>query len=35
MFPQTIENIQAFLAGDPVRVINAAVLDRPNLRKPA
>ena len=26
---------EAFLAGDPVRVINTAVLDRPNLRKPA
>jgi phosphoglycerate dehydrogenase-like enzyme len=32
MFGQTLENIQAFLAGDPVRVINPAVLESPALR---
>jgi phosphoglycerate dehydrogenase-like enzyme len=32
MFANTVENIEAFLAGDPVRVINPAVLERPNLR---
>jgi phosphoglycerate dehydrogenase-like enzyme len=32
MFIQAVENIQAFLAGDPVRVINADVLESPNLR---
>jgi hypothetical protein len=32
MFANTIENIQTFLVGDPVRVINPEVLDRGNLR---
>jgi phosphoglycerate dehydrogenase-like enzyme len=32
MFGQTLENIQAFLAGDPVRVINPTVLENPALR---
>ncbi len=32
MFANTIENIQTFAAGDPVRVINPAVLESPNLR---
>ncbi len=35
MFAESIENIQAWLAGDPVHVINKEVLERPNLRKPA
>jgi phosphoglycerate dehydrogenase-like enzyme len=33
MFANAIENIQTFLAGDPVRVINPAVLDSPTLRR--
>jgi phosphoglycerate dehydrogenase-like enzyme len=33
MFAHVIENIQSYLAGDPVRVINPAVLESPNLRK--
>ena len=33
MFSNAIENIQTWLQGDPSRVINAAVLDKPNLRK--
>ncbi len=32
MFTESIENIQAWLAGDPVHVINKDVLERPNLR---
>ncbi|MEA2638668.1 MAG: hypothetical protein QOF51_62 [Chloroflexota bacterium] len=32
MFAHTVENVQAFLAGDPVRVINPKVLDSPKLR---
>jgi phosphoglycerate dehydrogenase-like enzyme len=32
MFAQTLENIQAFLAGDPVRVINPKVLESSSLR---
>jgi phosphoglycerate dehydrogenase-like enzyme len=32
MFADSIENIQMFLSGDPVRVINPAVLESPNLR---
>src|SRR5437773_12514535 len=35
MFGQAVENIQSWLEGDPVRIINSAVLDRPNLRKGA
>ena len=34
MFANAVENIQTWLAGDPTRIINPAVLDRPNLRKP-
>jgi hypothetical protein len=33
MFGHVIENIQSYLAGDPVRVINSAVLESPSLRK--
>ncbi len=33
MFPESIENIRAWLAGDPVHVINKDVLESPNLRK--
>jgi phosphoglycerate dehydrogenase-like enzyme len=33
MFANVIENIQSYLAGDPVRVINPAVLESPSLRK--
>jgi phosphoglycerate dehydrogenase-like enzyme len=32
MFADSIENIQMFLSGDPVRVINPGVLESPNLR---
>lgn len=32
MFANAIENIQTFLQGDPTRVINPAVLERPNPR---
>jgi phosphoglycerate dehydrogenase-like enzyme len=32
MFAESIENIQSWLAGDPVHVINKDVLERPNLR---
>jgi phosphoglycerate dehydrogenase-like enzyme len=32
MFANVIENIHTFLVGDPVRVINPDVLERPNLR---
>ena len=34
MFANAIENIQAWLRGDPTRIINPAVFDRSNLRKP-
>ena len=33
-YTQAVENIQAFLKGQPIRVINPAVLQRPNLRRP-
>jgi phosphoglycerate dehydrogenase-like enzyme len=33
MFANVIDNIQSYLAGDPVRVINPAVLESPSLRK--
>jgi len=33
MFKDAVENIQSFMLGDPTRVLNAAVLERPNLRK--
>lgn len=33
MFKEAVENIQSFLVGDPTRVINPAVLERPNLRQ--
>ncbi|MBI4201688.1 MAG: D-2-hydroxyacid dehydrogenase family protein [Chloroflexi bacterium] len=32
MFTMAVENIQTFLKGQPTRVINPAVLERPNLR---
>src|SRR5437773_10362441 len=32
MFANAVENIQTWLAGDPTRVINPAVLDSPKLR---
>lgn len=32
MFSHAVENIQTYLKGQPVRVINPAVLERPNLR---
>jgi phosphoglycerate dehydrogenase-like enzyme len=32
MFANAVENIQTWLAGDPTRIINPAVFDRPNLR---
>ena len=32
MFANAVENIQTFLKGQPVRVLNPAVLERPNLR---
>ncbi|MPZ14991.1 MAG: D-2-hydroxyacid dehydrogenase family protein [Chloroflexi bacterium] len=34
MFTHAIENILTWLAGDPTRIINPAVFDRPNLRRP-
>ena len=33
-YTQAVENIQAFLKGQPIRAINPAVLQRPNLRRP-
>ena len=33
-YSQSVENILAFLKGQPIRVINPAVLERPNLRRP-
>ena len=33
MYSQAIENIQTFLKGEPVRVLNPAVLERANLRR--
>lgn len=35
MYSQAIENIQTFLSGRPVRVVNPEVLGRPNLRCPS
>lgn len=34
MFSNVVENIDTWLRGDPTRIINQAVLDEPNLRKP-
>jgi phosphoglycerate dehydrogenase-like enzyme len=34
MFSNAVENIDSWLRGDPTRIINPAVLDKPNLRKP-
>ena len=34
MYGHAVENIQSYLEGQPVRVINPDVLDRPNLRTP-
>ena len=34
MFSNAVENIQSWLAGDPTRIINTAVFDRPNVRQP-
>ncbi|MBI4311291.1 MAG: hypothetical protein HY681_05850, partial [Chloroflexi bacterium] len=33
MYSNAVENIQTFLNGQPVRVINPAVLERPNGRR--
>jgi len=34
MFANAIENIQTWLTGDPTRIINSAVFESPDLRKP-
>ncbi|MBI4213972.1 MAG: D-2-hydroxyacid dehydrogenase family protein [Chloroflexi bacterium] len=34
MFSNAVENVATWLAGDPTRVINQQVLDKPNLRRP-
>lgn len=34
MFGNAVENIQTWVTGDPSRIINPAVFDSPNLRKP-
>ena len=34
IFRNAVENIQTWLQGDPTRIINPAVFDSPNLRKP-